>query len=56
MGDGDVPIQADGHQVEDGRRAHPHVHGQPDGAPDVAEDPNVEDLGKDGKEKRKEKD
>ena len=39
VGDGvghcDVPVEADDHQVEDRGRAHPHVHGQPDGAPNL---------------------
>ena len=42
--DGDVAVQADHHQVEDGGGARPHVHSQPDGAPDVAKDPKAEDL------------
>ena len=32
-----VAVQRDGAQVQDGRRAHPHVHRQPDGAPRIAE-------------------
>ena len=39
---GQIAVQGDGAQVQNGRRAHPHVDGQPDRAPDLAEDPHVE--------------
>lgn len=42
--DGQVPVQADGAQVQNGRGAHPDVDGEPHGAPDLAEDPQVEHL------------
>ena len=40
--DGQVSVEADGAQVEDGSCAHPHVNGQPDGAPDLTENPQIE--------------
>lgn len=39
--DRQVAVQRDGAQVQDGRRAHPHVHRQPDGAPRVAKQPHL---------------
>ena len=33
VGDCDVPVEADHHQVQDGGGAHPHVHSKPNGAP-----------------------
>ncbi len=44
VGDGDESVQADDHQVQDGGGARPDVHGQPDGAPHVAKQPQPEDL------------
>lgn len=41
-GDGQVAIQADGAQIQDGSRAHPDVDGQPDGAPNLTENPHVQ--------------
>lgn len=40
--DGQVAIQTDGAQVEDGGGAHPDVDGQPDGAPNFTENPHVQ--------------
>lgn len=44
VGHRDVAVQADCDEVQDGGRAHPHVHGQPDGAPNVTKDPDIEHL------------
>lgn len=43
-GDGQIAVQADGAQVEDGGGAHPDVDGQPYRAPELAENPQVEHL------------
>lgn len=42
--DGNVPVKTDDDQMEDGRRTHPYVDREPDGAPDVAEQPQVKNL------------
>jgi len=42
--DGDVAIDADRHQVVDGRCAHPDVDGQPDATPRLAERPVMQHL------------
>ena len=44
VGDGDVAVEADDDEVEDGGRTGPDVDRQPDGAPDAAEEPDAEDL------------
>jgi len=48
---GDVAVEADNHQVQNGGRAHPDVDRQPDGTPDGAEEPEAEDFvhGREGK-------
>lgn len=40
-GHGDVAVEGDGAQVQDGSGAHPHIHGEPAFAPETAEDPHL---------------
>ena len=40
--DGQVAIETDGAQIQDRRRTHPDVDGQPNGAPNLTENPHVQ--------------
>ena len=42
--DGDVAVQADDDQMQDGGRARPDVHRQPNRAPNATKDPNAKHL------------